>query len=551
MAAKPRPRPRRRRRQGGMNLSANDSPGDESRSHWETFAAYTARTLQEWSPIIASNRAPYEPTPTGGMRRGSGGLVTAMLTVAAATGATWVACARTEAERRLAEKGDALVMARAHQPPLPIRHVQTDSSSYEQYYAVIANPLLWFIQHYLWPLAYEPVVDQRIHHAWENGYVAINQHMADAVIGVARGALRPPLVLTQDYQLYLAPRMIRDQLPDAMLQQFIHIPWPNPQYWTVLPKTMRDAIIDGLLANDLVGFQTKRDVRNFLMSCDELMGLRVDHRDGAVLHRGRVVWVRAYPVSIDVAALTRLAASPGVAAEDTRLAAWRPEKLIVRIDRTDPTKNIIRGFLAYERMLISHPEMVGTVQFWAFLQPSRQDVAAYREYLQRIRSTVERINAELSQPGWQPIRLELRENLKRAAAAYKSFDVLLVNPIYDGMNLVAKEGMLLNTTDGVLVLSENAGAHEQLGKYALSINPFEVDATADALYRGLTMPLEDRRARGEEIRRQVRRDDILQWLRCQLDDIRDYAPSRGGRTWRPKPPLEKSPGCAGRVPRLL
>ncbi len=521
-------KPPRRRRQGAMNLSAGGSPGDESRSHWETFAAYTARTLQEWSPIIASNRAPYEPTPAGGMRRGSGGLVTAMLTVAGATGATWVACARTEAECRLAQKGDAVVIAHAHQAPITIRHAQTDSTSYEEYYAVIANPLLWFIQHYLWHLAYEPVVDQRIHHAWENGYVATNQHLADAVIGVARGALRPPLVLTQDYQLYLAPRMIRDQLPDATLQQFIHIPWPTPQYWTVLPKAMRDAIIDGLLANDLVGFQTKRDVRNFLMSCDELMGLRVDHRDGAVLHRGRVVWVRAYPVSIDVAALTRLAASPGVAAEDARLAAWRPEKLIVRIDRTDPTKNIIRGFLAYERMLINHPEMVGTVQFWAFLQPSRQDVAAYREYLQRIRSTVERINAELNQPGWQPIRLELQENLKRAAAAYKSFDLLLVNPIYDGMNLVAKEGMLLNTMDGVLVLSENAGAHEQLGKYAVSINPFDVDATADALYRSLTMPLEDRRARGEEIRRQVRSDDILHWLRCQLDDIRDYAPSRGG-----------------------
>ena len=519
-------KPPRRRRQRAMNLSAGGSPGDESRSHWETFAAYTARTLQEWSPIIASNRAPYEPTPAGGMRRGSGGLVTAMLTVAGATGATWVACARTEAERRLAQKGDAVVVAHAHQAPITIRHAQTDSTSYEEHYAVIANRLLWFIQHYLWHLAYEPVVDQRIHHAWENGYVATNQHLADAVIGVARGALRPPLVLTQDYQLYLAPRMIRDQLPDATLQQFIHIPWPTPQYWTVLPKTMRDAIIDGLLANDLVGFQTKRDVRNFLMSCDELMGLRVDHRDSAVLHRGRVVWVRAYPVSIDVAALTRLSASPGVAAEDARLAAWRPEKLIVRIDRTDPTKNIIRGFLAYERMLISHPELVGTVQFWAFLQPSRQDVAAYREYLQRIRSTVERINAELNQPGWQPIRLELQENLKRAMAAYKSFDVLLVNPTYDGMNLVAKEGMLLNTMDGVLVLSENAGAHEQLGKHALSVNPFDVDATADALYRGLTMPVVERRARGEEIRRQVRSDDILQWLRSQFEDIRDYSPRR-------------------------
>lgn len=500
--------------------------GHESRSHSETFAAYVARTLQEWSPVIASNRAPYEATPAGGMRRGSGGLVTAMLTVARATGATWVACARTEAERRLAENREAWVVARALEAPVAIRHAQTDSIAYEQYYSVIANPLLWFIQHYLWPLAYEPVVDQRIHHAWEHGYVTVNRRMAAAVVGVARDSPRPPLVLTQDYQLYLAPRMIRDQLPDATLQHFIHIPWPTPQYWTVLPKSMRDAIIDGVLANDLVGFQTNRDVRNFLMSCEELMGLRVDHRDGAVLHRGRVVWVRAYPVSIDVAALGRLAATPGVAAEEARLATWRPKKLIVRVDRTDPAKNIVRGFLAYERMLISHPELAGNVEFWAFLQPSRQDVADYREYLQRIQSTAGRINSELKQPGWEPIRLELREDLRRAVAAYKSFDVLLVNPIYDGMNLVAKEGMLLNTMDGVLVLSENAGAHEQLGAQALSVNPFDVDATADALYRGLMMPVEERRARGEEIRRQVRSSDIFQWLRSQLDDIREYAPSR-------------------------
>ena len=455
--------PRLTSRQTASIPGAGPVPGNLARSHRETLVAYTARVLQEWSPIIVSNRAPYEPMAAGGMKRGSGGLVTAMLTVADGTGATWVACARNEAERRLADQPEPLLVARAHQAPLAIHHVRTDPIEYQQYYSVIANPFLWFIQHYLWPLAYEPVVDQRIHHAWEHGYVAINQQVAAAVIGVARISPRPPLVLTQDYQLYLAPRMIRDALPDATLQQFIHIPWPTPQYWTVLPRTMRDSIIDGLLANDVVGFQTNRDVRNFLMSCDELMGLRVDHRSGAVLHRGRVIWVRAYPVSVDVAALSALAGGREVAAEDVRLAGWKPEKLIVRIDRTDPTKNIIRGFLAYERMLINHPGIKGRAQFWAFLQPSRQDVAAYRDYLQRIRSTAARINSELQQPGWQPIRLELRENLNRAVAAYKAFDVLLVNPIYDGMNLVAKEGMLLNTASGVLVLSENAGAHEQLG----------------------------------------------------------------------------------------
>ena len=492
-------------------------------SGWESFGAQLSRDLGAWSPIIASNRAPYQPTATGAMRRGSGGLVTAMLAVAEASGATWVACAQTDLERRVAERTEGSIVTRRGQRPLTVRHVYTNRKSYHQYYAVIANPFLWFIQHYLWPLSYEPVVDERVHRAWHEGYVAINRQLAEVVVDVGRRAERRPLVLMQDYHLYLAPRTIRDLLPASTLQQFIHIPWPAPQYWTVLPKTMRDAILDGLLANDVIGFQTSRDVRNFLMSCEELMGLRVDQREGAVLHRGRVVWVRAYPVSVDVAALERLAASSGVVTEDALLAAWRPEKLIVRVDRTDPAKNIIRGFLAYERMLRDHPEMVGRVMFWAFLQPSRQDVGAYTTYLSRLRATAERINGEFRRPGWEPIRLELRESLKRAVAAYKAFDVLLVNPIYDGMNLVAKEGMLLNEADGVLVLSENAGAHEQLGAHALSINPFDVDATADALYRGLTMPVDDRRRRRQEITRLIRANDIVKWMSRQFEDIRELA----------------------------
>ena len=400
----------------------------------------------------------------------------------------------------------------------------TDATTYDKYYGVVANPLLWFVQHYLWQLAYEPVIDDDVYDAWRNGYVPANQSVADAIAAMAAHARRRPLVLFQDYHLYLAPRMVRDRLPHATLQHFVHIPWPTPQYWTVLPREMRDAIIDGLLANDVIGFQTNRDVSNFLASCEELMGLRVDHRERAVLHRGRVSWARAYPVSVDGAALRRLASSREVAAEDALIRGWRPEKLIVRIDRTDPIKNIDRGFLAYERMLRRHQELVGRVQFWAFLQPSRQDVAAYTDYLDRIRTTATRINAELGRPGWEPIRLEFHESLKRAVAAYRAFDVLLVNSIYDGMNLVAKEGLLLNQVEGVLVLSENAGAFEQLGAHAIGVNPFDVGATADALYRGLTMPSEERRQLLGQIKGQILSEDIEQWLRRQLDDTRELAP---------------------------
>jgi trehalose 6-phosphate synthase len=396
--------------------------------------------------------------------------------------------------------------------------------AYRRYYSVIANPLLWFLQHYLWGLVDEPVIDDGIWSAWERGYVVVNRLMAEKVVEVARRATRPALVMTQDYQLYLAPREVRRMLPEATLQQFIHIPWPTPNYWKILPKVMRDGILEGLLANDVLGFQTSLDVRNFLISCEELMNLRVDHRERAVLYGGRVVWVRPYPISIDVTALERLAASPAVDQEVRELGRNRPQKLIVRVDRTDPAKNIVRGFLAYELLLRRHPELHRTVQFFAFLQPSRQDIAAYREYLGMITRTASRINARFGQRGWVPIRLELAENLRRAVAAYREFDVLLVNPIYDGMNLVAKEGTMVNGRDGVLVLSENTGAHEELGEWAITVNPFDVGATADALHTALTMPAGERRLAIESIRQRVRANDVGRWLSLQIRDLRDLVP---------------------------
>src|SRR5256885_15567738 len=183
----------------------------------------------------------------------------------------------------------------------------------------------------------------------------------------------------------------------------------------------------------------------------------------------------------------RLAGSRGVKRQEDDLKTWRPPFLIARIDRTDPSKNIVRGFIAYEKLLRYHPELRGQVQFWAVLQPSRQDVAAYSRYLRQIRQTAGRINSEFGSQEWEPIRLEIAESERKAMAAMKNCDVLLVNPVYDGLNLVAKEGALVNATEVVIVLSENAGAHEELRGHVLSINPFDVEATAQALFEGLTM----------------------------------------------------------------
>jgi trehalose 6-phosphate synthase len=464
-----------------------------------------------------------EPGPRGTMRKGAGGLVSALFTVAEATRAPWVACARTPAERqRLAHGGPVQVPGLSRR--LEIHYAVPEPDAYDKYYSVIANPLLWFVQHYLWGLIEEPLIDDEIWSAWETGYVVVNRLLADKVVEVARRSPRPPLVMTQDYQLYLVPSRIRELLPEATLQQFIHIPWPTPNYWKVLPKPMRDAIFEGLLGNDVIGFQSRLDVRNFLMTCEELLGLRVDHRERAVLHAGRVVWARPYPISIDVSALEQLAQSAAVQKELTDLRTNRPEKLIVRVDRTDPSKNIVRGFLAYELMLRRHPELHRRVQFYAFLQPSRQDIPVYQDYLAAIMRTAARVNARFGQRAWEPIRLELAENLRRAVALYRDFDVLLVNPIYDGMNLVSKEGMVVNERDGVLVLSENAGAHEELGEWCLTVNPFDVAATADALHQALTAPARARQNWTEAIQQHVRANDIGRWISLQIRDLRDLLP---------------------------
>ncbi len=490
--------------------------------------SYLRQMLQGWQTIVVANRPPIDVhlDPSGQQRitRGGGGLVTAMAALAKASGSIWVGAARGESDLDLVRRAGAdgvVEVTTEGGETFRTLFVESDPEAYELYYNQISNPLLWFIQHYLWDLGREPILDSETGRAWRDGYVRLNQNFADQVVAVAARSKARPLILTQDYHLYLMPAMVRTQLPEARLQHFIHIPWPTPQYWKVIPRHMRDGIMTGLLGNDVVGLQTSLDVRNFLMTCEENLGLGVDHRQRIVFYEGRSVWIRAYPISIDIRGMTELAASDEVRKEEELIAAWRPEMLILRVDRTDLSKNIVRGFLAYERLLEIHPELRGRVVFWAFLQRSRQNVDAYRAYLGALVSAAARVNRRFQTGTWLPIRLEVGENLHRAVAAYKSYDALLVNPIYDGMNLVAKEGALCNTRDGVLVLSENAGSYEELGPQALGINPFDIDQTAEALHAALTMPKRYRSNRARQLRQIVRRNDITRWISNQLQDLND------------------------------
>lgn len=488
---------------------------------------YTRRLLHDFHPIIAANRPPVDPAPepADGERyvRGGGGLVTGLSGLAQATGAVWVASVRDgfEGDMEFGTGGEPMMVETADGGRYQVSWVNPPRLAYDLYYNSIANPLLWFVQHYLWNLAEAPILDDSTHRAWDEGYRRVNQMFGQHVIREARRGRKRPLLLSQDYHLYLMPRIVRRELADAVIQHFVHIPWPTPQYWKVLPRYMRDEIMDGLLACDIVGLQTSSDVRNFLLSCEENMGLPVDFRLQAAFYRGRTVWVRRYPISIDARQFDRLAASPAVERAEREILRWRPEQLIFRVDRMDLSKNIVRGFFAYERLLQAHPEWRGRVVFWAMLQKTRQNVPEYREYARQVVQVARVINSRFGAQDWQPIRLELREDINRAVAGYKQFDVLLVNPIYDGMNLVAKEGVSVNRRGGALVLSENAGTHEELGEWALTINPFDVDATAQALHQALMMDPVERHARAEKMREVVQQNDIARWISGQLQDIRD------------------------------
>jgi trehalose 6-phosphate synthase len=475
--------------------------------------------------IVAANRAPVtlERASDGSLdfQRGGGGLVTALTDLCRHAGnATWIACARTAADAEWRQGQVAF----GDGPGVMVQFLSPDAVAYEGYYNVISNPLLWFLQHSMWDVPRAPVIDRSTWKAWDEGYRAVNCLFADAIIRRVRAAHRRTLVMLQDYHLYLVPLLVRTGLrrrERPTVLHFVHIPWPGPEYWRILPSAMRQAILNGLCAVDLLGFQTREDGLNFLRTVESLLPrAAVNYRRGRVWHRNHACYVRDFPISIDAEALALMADSPEVAAHLPELQQIVGDReLILRIDRIEPSKNIVRGFLAFEQMLELHPEHCGRVQFLALLVPSRLDVEEYRHYLDDLMSAAGRVNATHGDSEWEPVRVLVGESYARAVAAMQLYDVLLVNSIADGMNLVAKEGPIVNRRDGVLVLSERTGAREQLEPGALVISPCDVYATAEALHQALVMPAEERQARAGRLRWLVEREDISEWLCRQLQAI--------------------------------
>jgi trehalose 6-phosphate synthase len=475
--------------------------------------------------IIAANRAPvtFETAEDGSLQsqRGGGGLVTALAGLCRYTDATWIGCAQTETDANWLEGS---VNFWEDESSIRVRFLTPDADAYEGYYNVIANPLLWFLQHSMWDVPRAPLIDRNTWDAWERGYVVVNQLFAEAIVRQVRALSRSTLVMLQDYHLYLAARFLRDTMKrqeQPALLHFIHIPWPGPEYWRILPRPMRQAILDGLCGADVLGFQTNEDALNFIRTCETHLPRAVVHyRRGRIWYRNHVTHVRDFPISIDVAALRQLAQSAEVAQYHAEIENLIGDgQLIVRVDRSEPSKNIVRGFKAFEEMLELYPEHRGRVKFLAILVPSRLAVDEYQNYLDELMASAGRVNATHGDSEWEPIRLLVGENYPRAVAALQLYDVLLVNAIADGMNLVAKEGPIVNQRDGVLILSERAGARQQLEPGATVISPCDVYATAEALHQALTLPDRDRRERANQLRWLIEREDITDWLCRQLDTI--------------------------------
>jgi trehalose 6-phosphate synthase len=375
------------------------------------------------------------------------------------------------------------------------------------------------MQHEMYSLPYEPVVDEELLRDWHDGYGTINRLLGEAAVKGSRA--ERPVVLLQDYHLYLAAPAIRAARPDSLLLHFNHIPWPSAWTWQVLPQTLRRSICEGLLANDIVGLQTDRYATNFLATVDSFVrDARVDPAGRNVRWQGRTIYVRAYPISVDPDALLHFAGSRAVGDRARALAArveaaGRP-RLIVRVDRLEPSKNVLRGFLAFEALLARRPDLRKSVRFLAILAPSREEIPEYARYGAEVREVVARINGT-SDGDEAPIWLVAGTDYETAIAALRLADVVLVNPVVDGMNLVAKEAVLVG--DGVLVLSETAGAAEQLGSEALTIAAADVVGTTRALERALAMDDEEHTRRLRRLRASVREEDLAWWLARQLRDL--------------------------------
>ena len=476
--------------------------------------------------LLASNRGPvsFVHDDDGALvcRGGAGGLAAALAAVPSQAGAVWVCAALSDTDRAAvrAAPGGRLDLAGYDTGTVPVRLLDIEPLTFARAYNGIANSTLWFVHHMLFDTANSPVFDVRFRREWAS-YVDYNAAFADALAEEAEPGAR---VLVQDYHLSLTPQLLRERRPDLAIGHFSHTPWAPLDYFRLLPDDVAVALLEGLLAADHVGFLTARWAEAFIGCCEGVLGARIDHQQGIVEYAGRRTKVGVHPLGIEAEGFRERAARPDVQARMAGLTSLvGGRKLIVRVDRAELSKNIVRGLLAYRDLLRRRPEWQGRVVHVALAYPSRHDLPEYREYAASVQRVAKQIVDEFGSPDWDPLVLAVDDDYARSLAAYRMAHVAIVNPLRDGMNLVAKEIPVVSDNGCALVLSREAGAAVELGEAALLINPFDVEATADALHVALSMSGEERRARSARLAAKAAAHPPGRWLADQLTALQDEA----------------------------
>ncbi|MFD8483707.1 trehalose-6-phosphate synthase [Kitasatospora sp. NPDC059673] len=468
--------------------------------------------------LVASNRGPVsfrtEDDGALSLRRGGGGLVSGLSAIDDPN-AVWVCAALSAADRTAARQAPDGRLDRAGHDVggQAVRMLDIDPETFARAYNGVANSTLWFVHHLLYDIPTKPVFDDRFRTEWA-AYRAYNTAFAEAL---AAEAAPGAAVLVQDYHLSLAPALLRELRPDLRIGHFSHTPWAPPDYYRLLPDDVAAEVLRGILGADRAAFLTRRWALAFADCCETVLGAGIDRDALTVTHAGRTTRLGVHGLGADAAFLRERAHRPDV---DERLAALREavghRRTIVRVDRTELSKNIVRGLLAYRHLLRTRPEWLGRVVHIAFAYPSRTDLVEYREYTAAVQRIAEEINTEFATADWQPLILHVEDDFPRSLAAYRLADVALVNPVRDGMNLVAKEVPVVSDHGCALVLSREAGAHAELADDAITINPFDIVATAEALAQALAMPPTDRTARTKRLAAAATALPPQQWFLDQL-----------------------------------
>jgi trehalose 6-phosphate synthase len=473
--------------------------------------------------LVAANRGPLSFTRTDDgqlvAKRGGGGMVSGLSAVANSGSVLWVCAALSDCDRAAARSAPGGVLDwEGTTGESAVQMLDLPPAVFQRAYNAIANSTLWFVHHMLFDTPNRPVFGPGFRREWES-FRSYNHAFAKALADAA-GTTGPARVVIQDYHLCLAPRMLVRMAPRARIAHFSHTPWAPPDYYRMLPADIGREVLDGILGADHAGFLCQRWADAFMACCATFLDCQVDTDRGEVRYEGHVTSIGVHPLGVDADQLRKRAAEQDV---QTRIAALAEQtagqKLIVRVDRTELSKNIVRGLQAYRELLISRAEWRGQVTHVAFAYPSRHDLPEYREYTAAVQRLARQIEDEFAVPGWDPLILQVNDDYPRSLAALRLADVLLVNPIRDGMNLVAKEGPILSDHGCALVLSTEAGAAAELGEAAILVNPFDVTETAEALHEALSMAEPERGHRCAALASAASAMPPARWFADQLDAL--------------------------------